>query len=205
MSTDLRSLFQKIKIDAQTANISYVYYDKETGIIHKISPRKEQTEYEILELDSKEVKPLLTGERKTSDFKIFYDIPNRAVLLKDISNKNIDFLYNKILYEIPKSYYNRADLLIRQNYFTHIWEISINRKTKKFIYKYNLSLDNNILLSITKKNDPNILYRTLRLDLKSLMSDSVCIPFKFDFEFKRQEVSIYTNKYFDSYSYKVIQ
>jgi hypothetical protein len=201
MSIDLKTLFQKIKIDAQTANFSYVYYDKETGEIHKISPKKEETKYEILELDYLEANPLLTGEKKTSDFKVFYDIVSKTVLLKNI-NESAALLYDKILYKIPNDE-SQTDLIIEQNFITKSWNVILKEETLYFVKKHNLSLYDKILLSVTKKDDPNILYRTLYVDLGKLIEKSWSTPFKFDFEFERKEVSIYTNKYFDSYSYKV--
>jgi len=203
MSNDLKTLFQKIKIDAQTADVSYVYYDKETGEIHKISPKKENSKYEILEVDYAEVKSLLTGEKKTSDFKVFYDVSSKIVILKNI-NETTALSYDKILYKIPNDI-NQPDFLIEQNFITNSWIIALKEETLCFIKNHNLSLYDKILLSITKKDDPNILYRTLYIDLGKVVEKSISIPFKFNFEFERRDVSIYTNKYFDSYSYKVTQ
>ena len=217
MSNSLKSLFEKIKIDAQTADISYVYYDKKSGEIHKISPRKEDSNYEILELDHKEVKDLLTGEKKTADYKVSYDIGTKLVILKNIHEGNTVFLYDKVLYkipkedleisdsEIPKEDLEISDLIIKQDFITNTWKVSISNETIQFIRSNNLSSHDKILLSVTKKDDPNILYRTLYIELGNAIENSIIIPFQFDFEFEQREVSIYTNKYFKSYSYKVTQ
>jgi hypothetical protein len=125
MSTDLKTLFQKIKIDAQTADVSYVYYEKETGVIHKISPKKEDSNFEILELDHKEVKPLLTGEKKTSDYKVAFDMITKSIILKNINEGNIINSYDKILYKIPKEDLEICDLTITQDFSTSTWKISI--------------------------------------------------------------------------------
>lgn len=203
MSNDLQSLFQKIKIDAHTANFSYVYYEKKDGSIHKISPRKEHSDYEILEIDHNEAKPFLVGEKKTIDYKVSYDILLKTVVLKNINENNAFVNFNKILYQIPRNN-TSAELTIEQDLKNSLWKISILDNTLNFIKQHDLSSYNKILLSITKKDDPNILYRTLYIDLSEIVEKSISIPFKFEFEYKGHEVSIYTNKYFESYSYKVI-
>jgi len=204
MSNSLKSLFEKIKIDAQTADISYVYYDKKSGEIHKISPRKEDSNYEILELDHKKVKDLLTGEKKTADYKVSYDIVTKLVILKNIHEGNTVFLYDKVLYKIPKEDLEISDLIIKQDFITNTWKVSISNETIQFTRSNNLSSHDKILLSVTKKDDPNILYRTLYIELGNAIENSIIIPFQFDFEFEQREVSIYTNKYFKNYSHEVI-
>lgn len=204
MASNLQLLFQKIKIDAQTANVAYIYYDKADRSIHKISPRKEETAYEILEVDHKIVQPLLTGEKKTSDYRISYDVASKTVTLKNINEKNALGTYDKILYQIPTDV-DSADLTIEQNFSNNSWNVGISTDTLNFIKNHGLSLYDKILLSVTEKDDPNILYRTLYVDLGTLVEQSISIPFKFEFERTGKHVSIYTNKYFDSYSYKVTE
>lgn len=204
MSNDLKSLFEKIKIDARVENIFYVYYNEESGEIYKVSPRKNnESSYNILEIDRELVKPILTGEKKTSDFKVFYDIKSKTVSLKNISEQNAPVSYNKIFYQIPKGT-GVAELIIEQNFKTNSWNISIDSQTLDFIKTHKLSLYSKILLSVTKKDDPNILYRSLYIDTRQLFKKTVVIPFKFKVERSKEPISIYTNKYFDSYIYKVI-
>lgn len=204
MTNNLQSLFQKIKIDTQLANLAYIYYDKTDGTIHKISSRKEVTEYEILEIERKAAESFLTGEKKTGDYQIAYDVATKKVILKHINEKNSLATYDKVLYQIPKHSSKSADLIIVQDLKNSVWNISIDNTTLEFIKAHGLSLYDKILLSVTKKDDPNILYRTLYIELGMLIEKAVKIPFKFDFEFHGRDVSIYTNKYFDSYAYKVI-
>lgn len=204
MASNLQSLFQKIKIDAHSVNVVYIYYNKADGSIHKISPRKEETTYEILEVDHKITYPFLTGEKKTSDYKITYDVASKTVVLNSINEKNSLGTYDKILYQIPMNN-DLADLTIEQDFNTNSWNVSVNVDTLDFVKNHGLSLYDKILLSVTAKDDPNILYRTLYVDLGILVEQTISIPFKFEFEHTRKHVSIYTNKYFDSYSYKVTQ
>jgi hypothetical protein len=202
MSNNLESLLKKIKIDARVDNTFYVYYDQESGEIFKISPRKEeQTSYKILEIDGEFVRPMLTGEKKTSDFRVFYDIKSKTVFLKNIS-EHVPKHFDKIFYQIPKGT-GSAELIVEQNFKNNKWKISIDNETLNFINTYKLSHYNKILLSVTKKDDPNILYRSLIIDAKSLIKRPVIIPFKFDFERLKETISIYTIKHFNSYIHKV--
>lgn len=204
MSNNLKSLFEKIKIDARVENIFYIYYNGESGEIYKISPREnKESSYKILEIDREFVKPILTGEKKTSDFRVFYDIKSKTVSLKNISEQNASKSYDKIFYQIPKGT-GVAELIIEQNFKTNSWNISIDSQTLDFIKTHKLSFYNKILLSVTKKDDPNILYRSLYIDTRRLFKKTVVIPFKFKVEHAKEPISIYTNKYFDSYIYKVI-
>lgn len=204
MASNLQSLFQKIKIDVHTANFVYIYYDRVEGSIHKISPRREETAYEILEVDHDTAYPFLTGEKKTSDYRISYDVANKTVALKNINERNPLGTYDKILYQIPMNN-GSADLTIEQDFNTNSWNVSISIDTLDFVKNHSLSLYDKILLSITAKDDPNILYRTLYVDLGTLAEQTISIPFRFEFERTGKHVSIYTNKYFDSYSYKVTE
>lgn len=203
MTSNLQSLFEKIKIDSSIVNFLYIYYDKKDGTIHKISPKKDTSEYEILEVDQKTAKYFLTGEKKTGDYKVVYDVSTKTVILKHINEKNSLLTYDKVLYQVPTTY-NNADLNIEQDLKNSVWKISIDNTTSKFLSTHGLSLYDKILLSITKKDDPNVLLRSLYVDIGLLVEKTVSIPFKFEFEFKGNSVSIYTNKYFSSYSYKVL-
>jgi len=52
--------------------------------------------------------------------------------------------------------------------------------------------------SITKKYDPNVLYRVLKF------KNNNTIPFEMDFEFDNEEVSVYTIRKFSAYVHEVI-
>jgi hypothetical protein len=99
---------------------------------------------------------------------------------------------------------NEADLTIEQNLKERKWIFSLSKETLSFIVEQNSLIEENILLSITKKDDPNILYRNIYIDLEKLATTFVNIPFESDYELGTNNVSIYTNKYFDTYSHRII-
>ena len=55
--------------------------------------------------------------------------------------------------------------------------------------------------SITKKYDPNVLYRLIRFEK---VGDEYIVPFELDFEVDNLNLSIYTVRKFSTYSYEVI-
>lgn len=205
MDNSLQSLLQKIKIDAVNASVTYFYYHKDTGKIQKISPKKEETKYAILEVSTSEAKYFLSGEKKTSDYRIVFDVTSKKSILKNILDFKKDRYYSDTLYKIPCNEIVDADLVIEQNTKTKKWLCSISTEISQHVTSGQLNLNEKILLSVTKKDDPNILYRSLYFDLSALLKNSVEIPFKYHFESANLDVSIYTYKYFETYSHKVIK
>jgi hypothetical protein len=313
--SDLQSLIKNFSV-APVATQSYVYYEKETGKISKISSRKVFEEgFEIFEIDTEEVKPILTGERRTEEFTITYDVSSKQVRLKEIAyddshntaatmcyqlpivnrtNNNgfvedytkvvalrpqyvglhIDVWYDelphlagqhiwindtvyKLLTDQPtntkfttdnaelivenvKLYrdknkelkitdsvavgdlilkYNNIfvfdyddcninlenDIIVRQDTDNNVWNITINPHTKKFLRMSGYNPKETLYFSVTKKYDPNILYRSLEFTVGDLLAESVSIiPFKFEQELDPNNVSIYTAKYFENYAHEVI-
>lgn len=66
--------------------------------------------------------------------------------------------------------------------------------------------EKNLYFSITEIDNPNILYRFIKIKLSELLKEKKLeIPFKYSWEFTEEEVSIYTNKHFDNYSYGIIK
>ena len=206
--SDLQSLLKKLSA-APASAISYVYYDKETGKIHKISSRNVAEDgFEIFEIETLEVKSILTGERRTDEFIIMYDVSLKQIRLKEVA---YDDSYNTaatICYQLPVINCNitlDTDIVIQQDTKNNVWNLQINPHTKKFLRMSMYNTKETICFSITSKYDPNILYRSLEFLIGELITEDVpTIPFKFAFESIPTDVSIYTAKYFDSYAHEII-
>lgn len=114
---------------------------------------------------------------------------------------NLVLIKDKI-YRVEKS----KDVVVRQNTVKKCWEISLNNQLKNFLIQSKKLTDSMLYFSVTEKHDPNILYRSINFSLSDLLSSkSYVIPFKYDFEFKNTDISIYTAKYFDSYGHEIIK
>lgn len=98
------------------------------------------------------------------------------------------------------------DISIKQDHILKNWSINIHKKTKKSLIESKYIANDILYFSITAKNDPNILYRVIKCNLKDLLQEKIdLIPFEYDWEFNKEEVSVYTPKYFKNYIQEVIQ
>lgn len=99
--SDLQSLIKKLNV-APVATQSYIYYEKETGKINKVSSRNTFEEgFNIFEIDTEEVKPILTGERRTEEFTITYDVSSKQVRLKEIAYDDSHNTAATLCYQLP--------------------------------------------------------------------------------------------------------
>ena len=99
--SDLQDLLKKIKAGPVSTQ-SYVYYNKEDGKIHKISSTNVLQEgLEIFEIDNEEVKPILSGQRRTEEFTITYDISSKQIRLKEVSYDDNQKTADTMTYQLP--------------------------------------------------------------------------------------------------------
>ena len=101
----------------------------------------------------------------------------------------------------------KFDITITKNVKDTCWKFTIGGDLEMNILAQKISLTNSsISFSITKKDDPNILYKTLRFSFDKLINGKyLVLPFSEKFEFDNEPVSVYTIKKFDSYKYEVIK
>ena len=99
--SDLQSLLKNLTASA-VSTMSYVYYNKENGKIHKISSKNIAEEgFEIFEIETDEVKPILTGERRTEEFTITYDVSLKQIRLKEVAYDDTFKTADTMCYQLP--------------------------------------------------------------------------------------------------------
>ncbi len=99
--SSLQDLIKKIQVSSVSAD-SYVYYTKETGKIHKISSRNvPNDEYEVIAIPQEEVKPILSGERRSEEFTITYDLSLKQIRLKEIAYDDSHNTASTMTYKLP--------------------------------------------------------------------------------------------------------
>ena len=99
--SNLQDLINKLKVESVNL-CSYVYYEKDTGKIHKVSSRNTPDEnYTIFEVSSEEVQPILSGERRTEEFIIFYDVSTKQVRLKEVAYDDSHNTAATMNYQLP--------------------------------------------------------------------------------------------------------
>lgn len=299
---ELINVLKRINKKIESSSESYVYYDDLTGDIKKISNINEINDYTMLRVNHDQVKDIINGRYKYSDFLVTYDNSQKTNVLqrrdfKDnahevrdrvykinqvyndyyhkeiykgvhvdvwykelehltgqhvwydnvvykatndiLSNSEFDlqdyekilsdvilyrdvntnlpfesikvigqcFLDNNYLYQYSQGI-DIEDLTIKRDLTTNCWSFITSLAVQDDISFRNLESIRNTSLSIfvTALNDPNILYRHFLIPVNDLLRDnSIHISFKYDWESTNKQVSIYTNKFFDTYVYRVIK
>jgi hypothetical protein len=203
MSDDLISFLSEIQISIVEDLYSYVYFDKNTGKIEKIS-RKEDSDEEVtcLKVNLSDVEDLINGKKRLEDYRVLYNSTIKDFqileLEKNIHVRNI----NNSLLKIEKlTTYDKdnCDIIVQQNNITQSWNFIVN-KNLNFLKNVNDVL----FFSITKKNDPNILYRTILVNVSNLTDNIIQIPYVYNTETDLVNVSVFTNKVLDTYIHEVI-
>jgi hypothetical protein len=111
---------------------------------------------------------------------------------------------NELIHEITEVIED-ADIQVVQDLKNTCWKFLISKELRSNLVENKVSLKVNLGFSITQKNNPNVLYRTLVFPFSQLVNDYyVVLDFKNDFEFNGDPISLYTIKRFDTYSYEVI-
>lgn len=121
--------------------------------------------------------------------------------------KGDKILVGKQLYQFEKIKYTQPDLEIIKNCQEKTWIFKIAKHIKTNLASRSSNLiDKKLFFSITKHDDPTVLYRFIKIDLADLINvENAKIPFIYDWEHSDKTVSIFTNKYFETYSYKVLE
>ena len=118
-------------------------------------------------------------------------------MIKEII-KNLSI--NDRLHEIKSTRGTTYDIKITQDMQEGEWIISLHTKIEHLLKKTGFNQTRILLFTITKKNDPNVLYRRIELNLLDLVyNGAIKIPYEHNWEREMSTVSIYTNKYFDDY------
>jgi hypothetical protein len=204
---DLLELVQSTKVDPGV----YVYFEPEAGKIFKVGRKDETiTDLSWINVTTDEVSLIMSGQKNVDEYKVTYDTVQKSYVLTERLATVNNYVYN-VLYEMPveitdtEKYYD-VDLTVSQNLKETCWKIKISPKIRKVFLNDGAYLNKNIILSVTAKHDPNILYKLLKVDFSSVVMDGyVVLPFSESFEFTKSEVSIFTSKVFNSYVYEVVE
>ena len=87
--SDLINFIKELKAEVEQNDNTYVYYEKKNGNIVSISSSFDDTlseNQEVILVPQHQALPLLTGDKKTSDYIVIYDISTKT---KSIRKKKI--------------------------------------------------------------------------------------------------------------------
>ena len=204
MTTDtLSALFKTLSIDSASNDTKFVYYHKATGEIQRISNINFLEEgCECLEVSSDKVVDILLGKKDLSNYKIMFNFKTRELELQENSPIKIVNITDK-LHNIPLNS-REPDLIIKCG--TEKWTVCLSPRHQDYFRSMTSVVDNlRFSCSITKKNDPNILIDIFKIELYDLLSNpEVDISEQINIPKNMDNVSIDTFKYFDTYSYEII-
>ncbi len=183
----------------------YAVFNPDTGEVLSL-PNYKPESGSYIAVDTQDIKGILSGHEPMSYYYVHFSKLTKKYELRLRLNNNIDsYNVNDLIYEIPKRKKANADVTITQNTKDTCWKIKVDGDLKASILAQKVSSNYIVSFSITRVNDPNILYKTLELNFANLENNKyVIIPFTEDFEFRGEPVSIYTMKKFDKYSLEVI-
>lgn len=176
----------------------YVHFDS-NGHITKIARQPDDQE-ESVKVDFESVKGMLEGRESLVDYRVEYDFLDKKYVLKHINVWKQDQLKSAFLYEIKNDV--NPDITIVQDKKQKLWRLELGDDLQTAVAEQNLEIDpTNQYYSITKKYDPNVLYRLLKFKKQN---NEYVVPFEYDFELDDLSLSVYTTQKFSTYAYEVI-
>jgi hypothetical protein len=180
-----------------------VYFDIETGVIKTITNEILETEeWSHIDTTYEDVEQLISGEEVLDTCRVEFNTKLKVYELKRNSIDNDIFNVDELIYEVKSN--KDSDIQIIQDIKNTCWKFLISENLRSSLIENRVSVKTQLSFSITEKNNPNILHRTITFPFTQLVNDFYVVKdFKNDYEFDATPVSVYTIKRFDSYSYEV--
>ena len=183
----------------------YVKFDKETGSILGIKG-KEYPGENSMPVPLEQVRKLIDGEELTDDYEVRYEPKLKRLEFghRRITSVKGDHI-NDFIYEVPTKNGKSPDILIVQDVKNTCWKVHMGCALGDSLRQKGVSINDTMMLSITAKGDPNVLYKTLFVELGEVVRNNyVVLPFTMPFEHTEQPISVYTSRKFDTYQFKRI-
>jgi len=171
---------------------------KDDGSIYKISNKPDER-FKHLEVDFSEVEDFISGKLSLLEHKVEYDFIEKKYEIKNQKQLDEGKLMWSFLYELPTNEPDQKQIILTKNNVKKSWHIMLDDEFELDLANKNMHVDlSKYYFSITKKHDPNVLYKLIRFN------DGNFIPFTDDFEFDDTPVSVYTTRRFDSYYFEEV-
>lgn len=202
---DIFDLVNAIK-ETQVNEKIYVFFQQDTGEIKKIGGKSVNDRLSSIEVDISTVSSLLHGKESLADFKVEYDLTQKQFIVKKINkNDNNTVVLSKFI-EVTNSKHEDTEVLLVQNLKKGCWFVKLSDSVYKQFNEQLINLRASLFFSVTKRKDPNILYRTITIPFENFITykNSVRVDFISDFEHIKNGASVYTQEYFKNYQHKVI-
>ena len=203
---DLKSYDNKLKQD----DFRFVFYEPETGEIKGISNMANDQTLPSVTVTFSQVKNLLEGTDIIHNYKVIFspDAKDYAFIRLDEQEEILQSVHDVIFQfpasidtSVPLEYDPTNDITVIQDYSETCWKIYINGTLARSLRDRKLYFDQTYEIYLTEFNDPNVLYKTLKVPMTELINNFYCIlPFdRVDEDEVR--VSVYARKLFEKYQY----
>jgi hypothetical protein len=183
----------------------HVRFDRRTGNITGIGSRT-VPEQDSLAVALSEVRPLLEGTIPWTSRRVQYNTKTKEMALVNCNVTEMQGHYiNDFLYELPEDDIEDPDLIVVQDVPNKCWKFFVGQSLRNNLKRSQINLTHTMMVSVTAKGDPNVLYKTLFVPLSSVLSDNYAVlPFSMPFEYTDENISVYTARRFDTYQFKRI-
>lgn len=204
MSAELINFLKELEIQIKQKDYVYVYFNINTNKIEKILNTQDPltNNLNFIKVKEADVENIFSGKSRIEDFKVLYNSKIKNFKLTHLSEK-IDYqtIDSKIfrIDKIENSNIDSYDITVRQNNKDNCWNFFVNKSLTTIE-----SVSSSLFFSITAKNDPNILYRTIAIRIDIVDGDCISIPYIYNTERDIANLSVYTNKVLSTYAHEVI-
>lgn len=186
---------EKAKAVSTFSNIFYVYFDESGEIITITNEKRQDSKYNVLELEHKRVEKFLEGRENFSNYKVSLVDKTTPALVK----KTQESVYTTNVFKVvDRTVDNDTVLVIKWDNSIKSWVFYIQDEYQKQLTELGLSAS--LLFFITLNSNVNFLVREICIDLRELVRlKSIIVPFSFNVEHDVSKLSVSTRKFFDSY------
>lgn len=188
----------------KSSTVKYVYYDPDSGFIHAISSNKqEDIQFPFIEVLKEDVRPIQLGTVCIKNVRVKYNIDEKKFKLEQ-QKENLElFDVSDEICEFENDLDN-ADIIVVQDIKNTCWKILIDKTVRSVLLANMIEKKVFLTFSVTEKDNPNILFKILRVPMLDLLQQGyIILPYTENFEKENVNLSLYTSKKFASYSYKV--
>lgn len=206
MSNKMQTLSDLIK-DTKLDEQGYVYYDADTGDVKQVGTDS-YSGYDKLAVKYEMLEDILSGKEQMEDHIVFFNTLKKEWIFKKKKDKSKSDITYTEYFEMPyrqvatETMKITEDIVIVQNVKEQIWKLKIGYNAMNELVEYSYR---NLIFNITQPYDPNILYDKLEFDVESLMNQGyTTLPFHYPFEINGDDISIFTNKLFNTYIYEKV-
>lgn len=179
----------------------YVYYDIETGNVLSVSNEKNES-LPFIKVEASEVSTIVSGKENVGDYKVVLDLASKEYVLQAYYDKEAKYLsWDTTVYRFPviTEFNNTLDVLAIQDQSLGTWTFQFSSSIHKILVtrQHYVGVIN---FYITKFDDANVLYETIRIDIGQIDKDGKIIITS---NTALTSASVYCFKVFDSYGHLI--